>query len=167
MKPERVEILRQGLMAGMLGYGVVVVFFAVVNVFGGRSVFYTAAVLGGALFYGARDVSQVAVAAGPVLSYNGVHMLVFLAFGIVAAWLAELSEHGPQFWYIAAILMITFAFHLFGLLLGLSESLRGAIPAWSVLASGLLASGAMVTYLLWVHPAVRRALHKSGVEEEG
>ena len=158
MKPERIEILRQGMIAGMLGYAVVAVFFALFNVIEGRSIFHTAAVLGSFLFYGARDVDQVSLAAGPVLSYNGVHLLVFLAFGVVAAWLADLSERGPHFWYLAAILMITFSFHLFGLLLGVSATLGAEIPAWSLIVSGFLGSAAVAAYLLWSHPALRHSL---------
>jgi len=165
MAPERSETFRQGLVAGMLGYATVVVFFALLNLIGGKSIFYTAALLGSALFYGARDVSAVTVAAGPVLAYNGVHLLVFLAFGIAAAWLAELSEHGPHFWYIAAILLITFAFHVFGLLLGMTESLRAALPAWSVLLSGALGSASMAGYLLWTHPGARQALREDVVQD--
>lgn len=165
MAHERSETFRQGLVAGMLGYATVVAFFALVNALAGESIFYTAAVLGGALFYGARDVSDVVVAAGPVLSYNGVHLLVFLAFGVLASWLAELSEHGPHFWYISALLLITFAFHVFGLLLGLTESLRSALPAWSVLLSGALGSGAMAGYLLRAHPEARRALREDVVQD--
>ncbi len=88
MKPEKSEVFAQGLVAGFLGYATVVGFFALLNALAGKSVFFTAALLGSALFYGARDLAHVAVAAGPVLSYNGVHLLVFVAFGVAAAWLA-------------------------------------------------------------------------------
>ena len=167
MKSTRSEIFQQGLVAGMLGYAAVVVFFALVNALGGHSIFYTAALLGSALFYGARDLSQVAVAPGPVLSYNGVHLLAFVALGVIAAWLTELSERGPQFWYVAALVLIGFAFHGFALLLGLTESLRAALPAWTVLVSGVLGSGAMAAYLLRAHPRVRHALHAEMAEGVG
>lgn len=165
MKTERLETFRQGLVAGVLGYAAVVAFFGIMNAIEGKSIFYTAALLGSALFYGAKDVSEVAVAAGPVLSYNGVHLLIFLALGVVAAWLAELSEHGPHFWYIAAILFLTFSFHVFGLLLGMTENLRSALPAWSVFCSGALGSAVMGAYLLWTHPGVRHALREDVVQD--
>jgi len=158
MKPERVEILRQGMIAGVLGYAVVAAFFAVLNFQAGHSIFRTASVLGSVLFYGLRDIDLLTVSAGPVLAFNGVHLLVFLAYGIVAAWLADLSERGPHLWYVSAILMITFAFHLFGLLLGVSMTLESVIPAWSLLVSGLLGSAAVAAYLLWSHPALRHSL---------
>jgi hypothetical protein len=158
MKPERVETLRHGMVAGILGYAVVVAFFAAFNALEGRSIFHTAAVLGSFLFYGARTLDQVSLGAGPVLSYNGVHLLVFIAYGVIAAWLADLSERGPHLWYVSAILMITFAFHLFGVLLGVSVTLNAVIPAWSLLVSGLLGSAAVTGYLVWSHPALRHSL---------
>jgi hypothetical protein len=165
MKPQRSEIFLQGLVAGLLGYAAVVVFFAIANAVAGKPVFYTAALLGSALFYGARDLSQVSVAAGPVLSYNGVHLLVFLALGVAAAWLAELAEHGPHFWYIGAVVLLAFALHVLGLVLALSENLRAALPAWSVLVSGALGSVAMAAYLLVVRPGLRRALRQDVVQD--
>ena len=165
MKPARSEIFVQGLVAGVLGYAAVVVFFALVNALTGKPVFYTAAVLGSALFYGARDLSQVTVAAGPVLSYNGVHMLVFVALGVIAAWLVELSERGPHFWYLAALVLIGFAFHFFAVLLGLTTSLRAALPVWALLTSGVLGSAAMGAYLLGAHPEARRALRQDVAQD--
>ena len=159
MKSERVEVLRQGMIAGLLGYAVVALFFAVFNLLAGRPALHTAAALGGVLFYGARDMSDASVGIGAALAYNGVHLLVFLGFGLLAAWLAEFAEHGPHFWYLGAVLLIVFAFHLLGLLLGVSTSLREAVPPWTLVVSGLLGCAAMAGYLLWNHAALRHALH--------
>jgi hypothetical protein len=54
--------------------------------------------------------------------------------------------------------MITFSFHLFGLLLGVSVTLGAEIPAWSLIVSGFLGSAAVTAYLLWNHPALRHSL---------
>jgi len=70
MKPERVEILRQGMIAGVLGYAVVAAFFAVLNFHDGHSIFRTASVLGSVLFYGLRDIDLLTVSAVPVLAFK-------------------------------------------------------------------------------------------------
>lgn len=159
MRQERVELFRQGLVAGLLGYAAVVLFFALVNALSGRPVFHTAGVLGSALFYGAKALSEVGTTAGPVLAFNGLHLVVCVAFGILAAWLTRFAELGEPFLYGAALVLVTFAFHMFGLLLWVTESLRASIPAWSVIVSGVVCSAVIALYLLRIHPAARHALH--------
>ena len=156
MKQSRIEVFRQGLLAGVCAYAAVAVFFVVVNAFAGRPLLYTAALLGGALFYQLRDVSAVVVAPGPVFAYNGVHLLLMLVLGTFAAWLAELSERGPHFWYIASIAFVFVIFHLLGFALPLAASVREGLNLWLMLVGGVLATAAMVAYLLAVHPNLRR-----------
>jgi hypothetical protein len=159
MRAERVQTNLQGLAAGFIGYVAVALFFAIFNLIGGRSPFFTAAFLGDALFYGVRDPAAVVVWPGPVFAYNGVHLLMFLALGLVASWLAFLSERGPQFWYIGAILFLFVVFHLYGFVLLVTGGIQAVLPTWTVFASTVLAGTAMFAYLLWVHPRFRSELH--------
>jgi hypothetical protein len=158
MKPERIEVCWQGLVAGLVGYATVAIVMAIGNVFLGRSPFHTAALLGNAVFYGLTDPSRLTIWPGPVLAYNGFHLLVFLGIGVVAAWLAYLSERGPHFWYIGVILMLFVAFHLLGVLLFVGERMRAALSAWEVLAAGVAAMLTMSAYLVWTHPRLRSEL---------
>ncbi|HEY3215954.1 MAG TPA: hypothetical protein VGK93_05635 [Candidatus Eisenbacteria bacterium] len=155
MKPERNQVFAQGLAAGLLGYATVAVFFAIVNWFTGRSAFHTAALLGSALFYGLRDPAQLLIGPGPVLAYNGVHLIVFLFLGTVAAWLADLAERGPELWYVGAVVFIFMAFHMYGFFLMLTQPVRAALAPWWMLAAGALGCAAMGGYLLWIHPRIR------------
>lgn len=160
MRVERMQANTQGLVAGFIGYAAVALFFAVFNLIAGRSPFFTAAFLGGALFYGVSDPAQVVIGPGPVFAYNGVHLLMFLALGMVASWLALLSERGPQFWYIGAILFLFVVFHLFGFVLLVTGGVQSVLPTWTVFASTVLAGTAMFAYLLWVHPRFRSELRE-------
>ncbi len=160
MRAERVQANLQGLIAGFIGYAAVALFFAIINVIAGRSPFFTAAFFGGALFYGVRDPAQVTVWPGAVLAYNGVHLLMFLALGMIASWLAYLSERGPQFWYIGAILFLFVVFHMYGFVLLLTGGIQTVIPTWTVFVATVLAGTAMFGYLLWVHPRFRSELHE-------
>ena len=155
MKPERTEVFAQGLVAGLAGYATVAVFFAIVNLIAGRSVFHTAALLGSALFYGLRDPAQLVIAPGPVLSYNGLHLVIFLCLGTIAAWLAYLAEKGPELWYVGAVAFIFMAFHTFGFFLALTQPVRAALAPWLMLAAGGIGCAAMAAYLVWVHPRIR------------
>ena len=159
MRAERMQTNVQGLVAGFIGYVVVAAFFAITNLIAGRSPFFTAAFLGGALFYGVRDPAQTVVWPGAVFAYNGVHLLMFLALGMIASWLAYLSERGPQFWYIGAILFLFVVFHLYAFVLLITGGVQTVIPTWTVFVGTVLAGSAMFAYLLWVHPRFRSELH--------
>ncbi len=158
MQPERTEVFREGLIAGIIGHVTVAVLFAIVNLFLGRSPFHTAALLGSALFYGLDDASQLVIAPGPILAYNGAHLVIFLALGILAAWLAFLSERGPELWYVGAVVYLFITFHTLGFFLVLTAGVREAVGAWTMVASGALASGAMAAYLIWARPKFREEL---------
>jgi hypothetical protein len=85
------DTLRQGLVAGLIGYVAVGIVFGIVDMIQRHSPFHTAAVLGATLFYGFQDPAQITVAAPYVFAYNGLHLLVFLLFGMIGAWLADLA----------------------------------------------------------------------------
>jgi hypothetical protein len=150
----------QGLAAGFIGYAAVALFFAIFNLAAGRSPFFTAAFLGDALFYGVRDPAAVVVWPGPVFAYNGVHLLMFLMLGMVASWLALLSERGPQFWYLGTIVFLFVVFHLYGFVLLVTGGVQSVLPTWAVFASTLVAGTAMFAYLLRVHPRFRSEMRE-------
>jgi hypothetical protein len=164
MKPERSELLFQGWVAGLLGYATVALFFAVENLIVGRSPFYTAGLLGQAYFYGLRDLSQLAIAPGPVLAFNGLHLIVFLVLGMLVAALAFLSEQGHQLWYVSAVFFLFIALHMLGFLVVLTEGVRAAVAPWTLVVAGVLACVAMGAYLLASRPELRRSLHAADIE---
>ncbi len=155
MADERMKVVTQGLVAGLIGYATVAVVFAVVNLLAGRNAFYTAALLGASLFYGVRDPSQVTVTAQYVFAYNGAHLVVFLGFGLVSAGLAELAEHLTQLWYVGLVMFFFVAFHLAAAMQVVATPIQHAIPDVAVWAAGFAAALLMGTYLLWVHPRIR------------
>lgn len=89
MSEERARSIREGFVAGLLGYAAVVTLFAVLNLMAGESPFHTASLLGSALLGSALDQPG---AFGPILAYNGVHLLVSVALGVAAAFLAGRAE---------------------------------------------------------------------------
>jgi hypothetical protein len=155
MKPERAQTWWQGLIAGMIGYATTVIVIAVVNLIAGRSPFHTAALLGSSLFYGLTDPASLVIWPGPVLAYNGLHLLVFLGLGALAAWIIHEAERGPHFWYLGAIVMGFVVFHLFGAFLLVTAPIRAALPVWSFVVGGVAALVTMSAYLIRVHPRLR------------
>lgn len=165
MNPDRSTMLWQGLLAGLIGYSTTVISFAVGNVVVGHSPFYTPALLGGALFYGVRDLAGVVVWAGPVLAYNGFHLVVFLVLGAFASWLAQVAERGPHLWYVGVTFYIFVAFHLYGVAFALPAPLRDALLGWGTMMCGMLASLAMALFLLWAHPRLRAEMHDFAAQD--
>lgn len=148
-------ILEGGLWSGLLGYGTVVVFFALLNAATGRSVFYTAAALGSRLFY---HSSVVRLEPGPVLAYNMAHMLVFLALGLLSSWLFVEAEEHPVARYGLLVALLVVAAHIYAALVILAEPVLGGGAYVPIAVASILAAGVMAWYLFRAHPALRAAL---------
>ncbi len=155
MKEEQAKVLSQGVLAGLIGYAVVALVFGIANLINGRSVFYTAALLGGSLFYGIHDPSKITVTAEYVFAYNGAHLVVFLVFGLVSAWLASVSERFTQFWYVGLFFFFFIAFHIVAAMQALAIPVQEAISGWAIWTAGFAAAAAMAAFLLSVHPKIR------------
>lgn len=149
--------LWEGMIAGAIGYAVVALFFVVVNLLQGRAAFHTAEALGLALFYGGAEAVGVGHA-GPVIAYNGFHLVLFLVLGMAAAWLVAKSEQGPQFWYLASFALLFVVLHMLGVLVVSAGALGGGLSPVTVLGAGALAGVAMIYYLWRVHPRLRLAV---------
>ena len=163
----RGAVLLPGLYAGLIGYAVVVVFFAAVNVLAGRSPFHTAALFGAVVFYGLEDPAALAVTAGPVLAYNMLHMLAFLVLGVGGSWLVSMAERHPASRYLALfVLVFVFAHVVAGLVL-FAQPLP-TVGWWHLAAATLLAAVTMVWYLAARHPVLVRELRSVpiGSDEE-
>lgn len=155
MKESSLRILRQGAVAGLLGYAVVAFVFALANVVGGRSPFHTAAVLGATLFYGVTDPASVVVTPAYVFAFNGMHMLTFLGFGLVGAWLVSVANKGEQLWYLALFFWMFVAVHMIGAAQAFAIPLGEILSAAAVWGAGIAASIVMGVYLFRANPALR------------
>ena len=159
MRPSRAQAFTQGVVCGLIGYATVAILMALLNVFGGRSPFFTAAAFGSALFYGLKDLGDLRIWVGPVLAYNGFHLFVFLVLGIVSTFVTLALEQRPVFFYLALYLFLIVGFLVFGGFLVFTQSIRGAISPAALLGVSLAASAAMAAYLLATHRGLRQDLH--------
>lgn len=158
MKSDTQRILEQGVVAGVLGHVTVAIIFALTNLAGGRSLLYTPALLGASFFYGLTDPAQLDIRAAYVFAYNGTHLLVFLALGMIGSWLASVADRGWQLWYVAAFFFMFVAFHVFGFIQLLALPLRESFSDLTLWASGLAAMAVMVTYFVANHAPLRAQL---------
>jgi hypothetical protein len=159
------RVLLEGLVAGVLGYAVVALVFAVADLVSGRALFTTPAAIGGVLFYGVRDAASVVVSAGPVAAANGLHLLASLALGLAAALVFMETERHPQLFYLAFVLVVIF-FVFTLLVLAVPSIVARAAPTAVVLLANMAGGLAVVGYLWLVHPALRSAADElAGADE--
>ncbi len=163
MNPAHQHLLKHGVLAGSVGYAVVVAFFAIANLAQGRSPFFTAAVLGNTLL----GAPSPGVAVAPVAVYNGLHLTAFLVLGLVGAWLTGLVVRRPQVWYLLLLLGVFAFFHMFGVVASLAAP-AGAdvVPLWEILVASLLAVTAMAALLWRAYPGIRTRVRAVGDFED-
>ena len=162
MRADRSETIWQGLMTGFIGYATIALSVGLADVLQGRSFFFTVSLLGGWLFYGQYDPAKVLIWPGFVFAYNGLHFVVFMSFGLLAAWLTSLSDRGPLYWYGTLVVYLFVFVHLLAAVVFMTEPMRSAISMAQILIPSLLAVVAMSAYLLWRNPQLRRRMRDWG-----
>ncbi|HEX6588782.1 MAG TPA: hypothetical protein VF039_07145 [Longimicrobiales bacterium] len=153
-------LLFDGLIAGFIGYAVVGVTLAAWSWSRGHSPLHDADLLGAALFFDGAAASPGAIDPAHVLAYNGAHLLVFAAFGIFMAWLAEQAERIPNGWYLFGIGFLFVMVHVAAVPLWFDETVQAEIPLAIVALATTLALLAMSLWLLREHPALRTEAHE-------
>ena len=157
MAPARRSVLREGIVAGLIGATVVAVWFLLFD-FARGVPFFTPTLLGSALFYGVCTPVGLQVAVGPVIGYTIIHGLAFVAFGVIAASVMSVSEREPAVFVAFVILFACFEVFVLGVVGALGKSMLGALVWWAILVGNLLASVAMLWYLAREHPGLPRTL---------
>lgn len=159
------RILKEGVIGGAVAYLAVVLVFAVYNVLMWRSPFHTAAAMGSLLLHGSEASVQFAVEAGPVLAYNGVHLVGSLLVGVAAAALVFETEMHRSLWYftlmvlVAAVMYSITVFGVFGVEIG------GVLDWPSVVLGTMVWIGAMTAYFWGVHRGLMGRI-RNDLEEE-
>jgi len=143
--------ITEGLVAGLIGYVTVVALFGVVNLMSGEALFHTAALLGSALFFGVRNATDVVAGPGPIIAYNGVHILASLVIGLGAAWLIFQTEKNRPLWFMVFFIFLAgfiYSVALVGVLTAeVTQLLTWQAIVLANIAAGLTAGG----YLWWRH----------------
>jgi hypothetical protein len=168
MNPAERSVLREGIVAGVIGAAVVAIWFFVFDLLRGRP-FLTPTLLGSFVFFGVNTPAGVTPSAGPILGYTVLHGLAFIAFGIVAATMMAMSEREPSLFIAFVILFVAFEVFFFGVLSIVGDAMQAALVWWAVLVGNLLASIAMLWFFFRAHRALPRMLVGSwgGVLQEG
>jgi hypothetical protein len=152
MASEQRSVLREGIVAGLIGAAVVAAWFFAYDIARGEP-FATPGLLGVFVFYGVKTPVGVPPALGPILGYTVLHGLAFIAFGVIAASLMAMSEREPELFIGFIILFACFEAFFFAMVQVFGLSKAGELTWWSVLVGNLLASVAMLWYFFRAHRA--------------
>jgi hypothetical protein len=160
------RIVREGVVAGLVGAGVVAFWFFLFDAVRGE-LFFTPGALGSAVFLGASSLEAVEVSAGTVLGYTVLHVGAFLAVGILASAIVWQSEETPPLLLGAVLLFAAFEAFFLAILAVVAEFLLGPLAWWSIAVGNLLAVVGMGWYLWRRHPRLREALAADPFDRTG
>jgi putative oxidoreductase len=145
-------LLRDGIIAGLIGAAVIAVWFFIVDALSGRP-FFTPATLGHGLLdvlgkQPAQDDSMVI----HVLAYTVFHFAAFMLVGLVTSLIVFLAQHEPSILFGFLVLFVAFEVGFYGLVGLLHQATALREFAWyQVLMGNLLAAGAMGFYFWRTH----------------
>ena len=159
------SVLREGIIAGLIGAAVVAIWFFAYDVARGHS-FFTPGLLGAFVFYGVNTPIGVEPALGPILGYTVLHGLAFIAFGIVAATMMAMSEREPALFIAFVILFACFEVFFFGAIVIVASWVLDELAGWTIFVGNILAAVAMLAYYFTSHRTLARRLTQAWVEED-
>ena len=159
------QILEDGFFCGVLGAGIVALWYLVLDSIAGRPL-YTPSLLGTFLFKGPVDMATVTVQPEIVAWYTAVHFLAFLGVGMVAAWLAAHFERFPAVGIAILFLFVIFETSFFIFALTVGKHLLGTLGMWTIAVANLLAAAGMAFFLHRRHPSALRNMQQIWEDQE-
>lgn len=148
-------IVREGVIAGLIGATVIAVWFFFVDLIT-RSLFFTPTTLGRAMLsiFGPvpADQSQLVL----VIAYTLFHYAAFMVIGLIVAMMVNVANREPSILlgFVVLFAAIEVGFYAFVSLLQQATAL-GTLAWYNVMIGNVLAAAAMGTYLLRAHPILR------------
>jgi hypothetical protein len=158
MPQHRHDLLREGLITGLIGAAVVAVWFLIIDLVQGRPL-STPSVLGQVFLYRLSTPVVTPIDTSAVIAYTLLHIGAFVFFGIAVTQLIHLAMSSPLARF--GLMMVAVVFEVFFfIMLYAVFNLTSLFPWWSVLAANTLALVAMGYYLKRSHPGLRHQYEK-------
>ena len=149
---------REGMVVGLIAYASVAVFYSAFDLLAARGTLYTVDLLGKAVFRGLRDPGILQYPIQPDLTaifwYNGLHLLISLAIGLIVTRLIEQAERHPAQAHLVLFTIVAgFVLTILGVGL-LTSPMRPVLPWWSIVVANGLATLLAGLYLLQKRPGL-------------
>ena len=148
------KLLREGFLVGLVGAFALAVWFLVVDLIAGHP-FHTPAALGAGLFGGTRAVGAAmpANAGALIVGYSIFHGIVFVAAGILLAYVTAMLEQEPAIFLVAFFaLFVFFEFAYFVYAIAFVQRVLEQVSFPALLAGNGIAAVAMGGWLYARHP---------------
>src|SRR5438128_409764 len=165
MAPAQRSVLREGIVAGLIGAAVVAVWFLFFDIARGRP-FLTPGLLGAAVFQGVTNPTGLEITVANVVGYTLIHGLAFIAFGVVAASLMAISEREPTLFVAFVILFAAFEVLFFGAVVILAKWVLDELAGWTIFVGNLLAAAAVLGYFFTGHRTLARRLTEAWADDD-
>ena len=149
------HVVREGIIVGLVGAAVAMVLFLIVDLAGGAPL-RTPAMLGAALFHGARSTGEAPITTPLVLGYTLVHLGGFVLFGLAVSGLFALAEREKRVLGLIFMLGCCLAVVFIAMAYGLSQWMWEAMTPWVFLSGHVLAGLAVVAALIYFHRRLLR-----------
>ena len=151
-------VLREGVMAGLIGAAVVALWFLGLDWIHGEPL-RTPSLLGSALL---RQPGGVA----SVLLYTALHGIAFIVFGIIGAVLIAAAERQPAFIFALVILFTAFEVFFFGAVIVLAKWVLDELAGWAIFVGNVVAAAAMLAYYIRGHRGLAHRMTEAFADED-
>lgn len=153
MEHSRARIVIDGAVAGIIGAVVVALWFLIFDTIRGHA-FETPALLAATILHGTHNAQLHRALSLLTLEYSLIHFGAFIAFGIAGGLLLETCETESSLLFSLAIFFAAFEVFFIAVVLFLGPNVMAELTWWGIIVGNLLATGAMLSYFFWRHPAL-------------
>jgi uncharacterized membrane protein YphA (DoxX/SURF4 family) len=151
-------LLREGIIAGLIGAMMIIVWFGIIDMLNGRP-FFTPATLGRALLSVFGTIPQEDGPITFVLVYTIFHFAAFLLVGLLASLIVVLARREPSILIGFLILFAATEVGIYGFIALFEGATALGHGAWlQIMVGNLLASAAMGYYFWWKHHELEHQL---------
>jgi hypothetical protein len=152
--------LREGITVGLIGAAIVMLWFFIVDLAAGAPL-RTPALLGAALFDGARHADAVTPTARLVVGYTALHLAGFVALGLGVVGLVALAERETRVLALIFMFGCCLAVVFLSMVYALSQWLGQAVTPAIFLGGHLLGFVSMVAGLAYFHGRLLRRMSEA------
>ena len=153
MEHSRTRIIIDGAIAGIIGAVVVAVWFLIFDLIRGHAL-ETPALLAATILHGSHSHEVHHGLALLALEYSLIHFGAFITFGIAGGLLLEACETESSLLFSLVIFFVAFEVFFIAVVLFLGPNVMVELTWWGIIVGNLLATGAMLSYFFWRHPAL-------------
>ncbi len=158
---ERHNTVREGILAGLIGATVIVLWFAIIDISAAHP-FHTPDTLGaGLLSVLGKPAMMPDTLSTRVTVYTIFHYAAFALVGVIIASIVHQSARTPAILAGFLIAFVAFELGAIGLTSLLAESSLGNLAWYQIFIANLLATAAMFVFMWRRHPNLKRDIDRA------